>query len=211
MKHQLLYVHGGDSFKSKEAFLEHLRTVPLREVEAGGERPRRWPEAMITELLSDFTIFTPNMPNKQNADYLEWKVWLERYLALAGDGVVLVGWSQGGYFLAKYLAENAVSLKIQALLLVAAPAGVINDWGGDNPVWQFDMNKLAAVVREKGIKTFIFHSEDDPVVPFSHAEKYAKALPEAVLVRFSDRGHFLIPEFPELVEAIKGVFSTFPA
>jgi pimeloyl-ACP methyl ester carboxylesterase len=49
------------------------------------------------------------------------------------------------------------------------------------------------------------HSEDDFVVPFSHAERFKEVVPHAELVRFTDKNHFIVPEFPELLERIRSV------
>lgn len=49
---------------------------------------------------------------------------------------------------------------------------------------------------------FLYHSTDDPSVPYSHAEKIKAYLPKAKLITFTDRGHFSQPEFPELLKNI---------
>jgi predicted alpha/beta hydrolase family esterase len=49
---------------------------------------------------------------------------------------------------------------------------------------------------------FIYHSKDDPLIPYSHSEQYKKHLPTAKLTLFEDRGHFQVSEFPELLENI---------
>ena len=51
-------------------------------------------------------------------------------------------------------------------------------------------------------KIFLYHSKDDPVVPFSHAEKFMQYL-DAELLVFEDKGHFQVEEFPELLANIK--------
>jgi pimeloyl-ACP methyl ester carboxylesterase len=201
----LLYIHGADSFKSKADFLEYLRTAPLRDSVGVGERPRRWPDTLAAGLGEAVSVIAPSMPNKQNADYEEWKVWFERHLPLATPPYGLLGWSQGGYFLAKYLAENDLPEPPVALLMVAAPSGLIADPGGDNPAWTFDLGALGAALARYGTKTYIFHSEDDPVVPFEHAKRYAQALPHATLVAFQDKGHFVIESFPELLDCLRSI------
>jgi predicted alpha/beta hydrolase family esterase len=200
-----LYIHGGDSFKTKADFIEYLRTVPLRESFGAGERPRRWPDTLASDLGPEVTVIAPSMPNKQNADYEEWKVWFERHLQLVVEPYGLIGWSQGGYFLAKYLAENDIVVPPAAVALVAAPAGLIDDPGGDNPNWKFDLGALGTALGRNGTKTFIFHSKDDPMVPFSHALRYQVALTTATLLPLTDRGHFLTTEFPELIDCLRGL------
>ena len=54
-------------------------------------------------------------------------------------------------------------------------------------------------------KIYLYHSEDDPIVPFADLEKYAQKLPSAEKVIFKDKGHFNLPEFPEIVEKINSL------
>jgi predicted alpha/beta hydrolase family esterase len=51
-------------------------------------------------------------------------------------------------------------------------------------------------------KIFLYHSKDDPVVYFSHVQKFKDHLPKAKVTVFEDRGHFRQAEFPELLENI---------
>jgi predicted alpha/beta hydrolase family esterase len=119
--------------------------------------------------------------------------------------VILLGWSQGGMFLVKYLIENRLPFVPKALILVAAPYAV-DDFGGgeDGGDFGFETERLCEL-HEKVQKIIIVHSEDDFVVPFAHAEKYHRALPAAELMVFKDKNHFLIEAFPELVEKIRQV------
>ncbi len=60
------------------------------------------------------------MPNKTNAQFEEWKIWFEKFIPFLNDGVILVGHSLGGVFLAKYLSENKFPKKIGGVFLVSA-------------------------------------------------------------------------------------------
>lgn len=129
-------------------------------------------------------MFTPSMPNKQNAKYEEWKIWFERHFEYLRDGVILVGWSQGSYFFAKYLTENDFPFKIKALFLLAAPLEAHHDdTGEDGADFQFDTSRVGELTK-KTDRIVIMHSKDDFVVPYEHALKYKEALPEAELVTF---------------------------
>ena len=104
----------------------------------------------------------------------------------------------------KYLGENTFPKKIKQLHLVAA---VVD--GSDRPankqyLWDFafEANTIANI-ENKTENIFIYHSTDDPVVPYSHAQKIKSYLPNAKLITFTDRGHFSQPEFPELLENIR--------
>jgi len=136
------------------------------------------------------------MPNRQNARYDEWSLWLERHVPFLRDGVILVGHSMGGIFLAKYLSENVFPVRIGMLALVAAPF----DDETNGSLGDFVLSdNLENVSRQVGT-ILLFHSQDDPAVPFTECAKYARALPEAETIVLDGRGHFLDPDFPELSE-----------
>jgi len=200
MHQQVFYIHGGSAFSQYGKFLHHLETTEIRYPH--GDKPDMWPSSLRERLGDGYEVFTPRMPNSQNAKYEEWKIWFERHFDFLRDGVILVGWSQGGYFLAKYLCENKLPYQINALYLVAAPIEPEDFVGEDGGDFNFDIEKLPNLAKQSS-KICIFHSKDDFVVPYKHALKYKDQLPEAELVTFEDKNHFLIEEFPELIEKIK--------
>lgn len=151
----------------------------------------------------------PNMPNIYNARYSNRKIWFEKIFPYLNDeGTILIGHSQWGIFLAKYLSENTFPLplgkKIAQLHLIAA---VFDEYG--LPEWEdyladfvFDPKKLNNLEQQVD-KIFLYHSLDDPIVPFSHGQKYKAYLPNAIFSVYDDRGHFWQSEFPEILESIK--------
>jgi uncharacterized protein len=201
-KQQVFYIHGGSSYSKYENFLEDLRTRPLRDLPGEAEPIKKWTKKLREDLGSDFEVFMPSMPNSQNAKYQEWKICFERHFEHLHDGLILLGWSQGGYFLAKYLVENEPPVKIKALLLGAAPSAPDDFGGEDGGDFAFDTLRVHELAN-KAENIVIMHSKDDFVVPFSHGERFAAALPQAEFVVFEDKNHFLIEEFPELIEKIK--------
>jgi len=203
MKRQVIYIHGGEAFSRYEAFLENLRSRPVRNL-PWLERSSIWVDSLRVDLGDEFEVFMPSMPNKQNARYLEWKIWFERHFEYLRDGVQLVGWSQGGYFLARYLSEEVPPFKISHLVLIAAPFGPDDFGGEDGGDFAFNQDLLPNLAI-KANKITLFHSKDDPVVPFSHAERYAAALPTCQLVASQDKGHFVVERFPELLEVLRSV------
>lgn len=199
MKKQLLYIHGGDSYSRYEDFLADLRTRRPRNL-PNEEKKEIWAEKLEEELV-DYEVFKPAMPNKQNARYEEWKIWLERHFEFLDNGVTVLGWSLGAMFLAKYLSENQFPVKIKALYLLAGPGGNFalkeGNVGGDCADFRFNAEDFGK------IKDFIpsiniWHSTDDFVVPFVEFDFYKKALPSANFREFSDKNHFLVEDLPEL-------------
>ncbi len=205
MKRQIIYVHGGDSFTTPEDFLRHLKTVPLR---SGFEvSPGLWPDTLRGALGEDFAVCMPSFPNKQNARYEEWRMWFSRYLELSEDGVILVGWSLGGMFLAKYLSEEPALRSVRALFLLAAPGGefvAVDSKGNDCLSFKPQKENLSRLEKEVP-HIAVWHSTDDPIVPVSEADWYSRCLPSAKQRIFVDKNHFLTAQLPELIEAIKGL------
>jgi predicted alpha/beta hydrolase family esterase len=188
------------AFSRYEDFLNCLKTASI---DSSLEEPqKRWKDSLRAELGDGCEVFMPSMPNKQNAKYEEWKLWFERHLPSLRDGVILVGHSQGGYFLVKYLCENTLPVRVRALMLVAAPFESADFGGEDGGDFNFDAKELPRL-EEQVREIVIFHSKDDEAVSFSHALKYQKAIPSITLVPFEDRGHFLDETFLELVGYIR--------
>jgi len=202
MKKQLLFIHGGMAFSKYDAFLEYLRTCEVRDPFA--EALKLWTRTLADDLGDEYEVFMPTMPNKQNARYEEWKIWFERYFQFLHDGVILMGHSQGGYFLLKYLSENTMPVTVRAVYLLASPAGPDDFGGEDGGDFNFDETKVGEITK-KADKVYIFHSKDDPFVPYSHAERLKHLLPDADLVMFTDKGHFLKESFVELIKHVQGI------
>lgn len=202
MKQQVFYIHGGEAYSDYKNFLQHLKTAPISL--PGEEVSKRWSRSLADDLGGAYEVFTPVMPSKHNAKYEEWKIWFERYFEYLRDGVILVGWSQGGLFLSKYLLENQVSFAVKKLILVASPYEkiVFGDDLEDGGDFFYD-TRITGELAAKVKNIVIFHSKDDFVVPFAHGKALAKALPQAKFRVFEDKNHFLIEEFPELLAEIR--------
>jgi len=206
-KQQVFYIHGGESFLNYDDFLERLRTRELWHLPKEGEENnggKKWNANLNEELGEEFEVVAPPMPNKQNAKFNEWSIWFERHFDYLKDGVILIGCSLGAMFLAKYLSQNNLPFRPKAVFLMAGAyklPGLNEKEGEDFMVTPKEAAKLA----NKTDKVIIVHSEDDFVVPFEHGEALSQAMPQAEFMKFTDKNHFLIEEFPELIEKIKSV------
>ncbi len=206
-KQQVFYIHGGDAFRDYDKYLKYLKVIDISGLPDEAETPKRWGKTLREDLGEEFEVFIPQMPNKLNASYQEWKIWFERYFEYLHDDVILVGWSLGGMFLAKYLIENDLPFKVKALFLLAAVYGdgsLVDESGEDGGDFVYDIARLPEITDKVGTIT-IMHSKDDFVVPYEHALKYKAALPEATLLTFEDKNHFLVEELPELLAEIRKV------
>lgn len=178
MKKQIVFIHGGDSFSNLVDFRTHLTRVPLRNL-PGKQTSLHFTQTLAEDLGDDYEVFMPTMPNKQNADFGEWSIWFERHLSYLRDDITLIGWSLGGMFLAKYLSENKLPVRVGKLVLLAAPCGYCqSEDGNDCGNFQFDPSILQNIAQNTN-QVFILHSKDDFVVPITAAYEYKIALPEA--------------------------------
>lgn len=201
MKKQVFVIHGGDPQESYEKYLEFLRNYPVN-FERHAIRKNDFQLNLPKDLGEDFEVLVPEMPNKRNAKYEEWKIWFEKFFQFLNDNVILVGGSLGGTFLAKYLAENQFPKKIKAVFLIA---GCFEDLPNE-PLFDFSLPKSLSKIAPQTDKIFLYHSKDDNVVPFSHLAKFQQALPKATVRVFEDRQHFNQAELPELVADIKNLY-----
>lgn len=200
MKKQLFYIHGGDAYGTYANFLADLENRQLRN--PYGEGRVRWTDTLRPGLEDVYEIFTPEMPNKQNAQYTEWKLWFERHFTYLHNDVTFVGWSLGAIFLAKYLSENQTPFTVDSLYLLAAPFCSEDLHEIDCGSFMLDPELLATLPTKVGQVT-LMHSKDDFVVPYEHALIYQTLLLTAELVSFEDKNHFLIETFPELIERLR--------
>jgi len=195
MKKQVVVIHGGDTFETYEKYLDFLRNYEIN-IERYKTGKDDWKPWLREKLGSDYDVILPMMPNKFNAQFPEWKIWFDKLIPSINDDVILVGHSLGGSFLAKYLSENKFPKKIRAVFLI----GAVYDKDCDGyPLLSFALPEKLNLQAEN---IFIYHSEDDPVVPFSALGQYKEALPNAQTRVFKDLKHFIQEEFPELVEDI---------
>jgi hypothetical protein len=200
MKKQVVVIHGGDTFSTYKEYISFLKNY---KIDFGRLKKKGWKEGLSEKLGRGFEVIAPRMPNKTNARYLEWKIWFRKFLPHIKNSVVLIGHSLGGIFLAKYLSENKFPKKIKGVFLVAAP---YDSKDSDHSLVDFVLPRNLKRLEEQGGQIFIYHSKDDPVVPFANFKKYVKALARAHAAIFKNRGHFVQEEFPEIVKDIKSLF-----
>lgn len=194
----VVVIHGGEPFDSYDEYLHYLET---RTVTAAHFNPRSdWKARLPADLGSGFKVFLPRMPNGQNAKFREWSIWLSRLAPLLDEEVIFVGESLGGTFIAKELSRQWFPRKVLATILVAAP---FTDEGSPLSLATFKLPSSLEPLGAQGGKIHIFHSEDDPVIPRSHAGMYQRALPGSKVHLLERRGHFNIESFPEIVSLIR--------
>ena len=142
-KIQILFIHGGMTFKNKQDYLYFLkhRAITI-------EEKIRWTDDFLKKSLGkDFDIIKPRMPLKDNAKYEEWKIHFERYIPYLKHNVILIGQSLGGIFLAKYLSEHTFPKKILSTYLIAPPFD--NSLSGEDLAGGFHLKSDLGLLEKK--------------------------------------------------------------
>src|SRR3989344_1225876 len=197
-KIQILYIHGGMTFKNQRDYLHFLKN---REISI--EKKIRWSDEYLDkELGKNFEIIRPHMPLQDNAKYNDWKIHFERHISYLRNNIILIGGSLGGIFLAKYLSEHKFPKKILSTYLICPPFD--NTVAGEDLAGGFKLKSDISLIEKNSRNLYLLFSKDDVVVPISHAKKYGGKLKRAKIIIYkSKNGHFRISKFPEIVRMIK--------
>lgn len=197
-KQQILLVHGGTTFGSYDQYKQSLKDKTIR-LEWIHSR-RDWKNELQDQLGENYDVYVPQMPNKTNAQYAEWKLIFEKVLVLLETDIILIGYSLGAIFLVKYLSENEISKKIEKTFLIGTPFDDENM--GDESLHSFLRTGPLSNFESRAGKVYFYHSRDDFAVPFVHLSKYKAELPDANFREFEGRNHFLQENIPELINDI---------
>lgn len=200
MKKQVVVIHGGDTFENYEEYIKFLRDCKIN-IERYKTLKDDWKPWLRKKLGEKYEVILPIMPNKTNARFEEWKIWFEKIIPFFSDEIILIGHSLGASFVAKYLSENKFPKKLKGVFLVS---GVFDKDFDGYTLLSF---KLPEKLNLQTENIYLYHSKDDPVVPFSALENFSRELPRANARVFDSRQHLNQGEFPELVHDIKILFN----
>lgn len=74
-----------------------------------------------------------------------------------------------------------------------------------------EMHEQPYTIRDITLPTLVIHAQDDPLVPFSHAENTASRIPGARLLALTEGGHLMIGQFgkikSEVTDFLHGCYS----
>jgi uncharacterized protein len=155
---------------------------------------------LARELGGNYRLIAPEMPDADNPRYQPWRDRIERELEPIEEDVIFVGHSLGGSVLLKYLAEGSYRKPVRGLFLVSVP-----NWGPEG--WAYDE---FAVPQDIGSRLpestiFLYHSRNDPEVPFAHLAYYQDRLPTATARPIEGSEHSFVEGLPTLVDDIKSL------
>ena len=191
---QILFLHGGESFLSYDAYLDSLMSRELSYDRL--KYSPKWREWIAQQLPGD-DVLLPTMPNGYNAQFNEWKIYFEKIMPFLHDDFTIIGHSLGAMFLAKYFEESRLPTKARRIILIAGRHGGPAEENGSFHVTS------SARLSQNSHEVHLFHSMDDPVVPYEDMRKFKNDMPQAIVHSFTDRGHFNDPTFPEMLELLK--------
>ena len=155
---------------------------------------------LARELGTEHRVVAPEMPDADNPHYRPWRDRIEQELKGIDEAVILVGHSFGGSVLLKYLAEDSYRQPVRGLFLVSVP-----NWGPDG--WAYEEfavpNDVGSTLSAS--KIFLYHSRNDPEVPFAHLGYYQERLPTATARPIDGSEHSFLQGLPTLVDDIKNL------
>jgi predicted alpha/beta hydrolase family esterase len=182
MRRQLLFVQGGGAG-------------------AHDEWDNKLVGSLSRELGPDFEIRYPRMPNEDDPRYVAWRETLETEIATLDHGAILVGHSLGATILINALSEPPSKRRFGAIVLIAAPFVGEGGWRSEDLQLPPDLGARLP----RGVPVYIYHGLEDETAPPSHAELYARAIPQARVRRLPDRDHQLNNDLKEIAATIKSL------
>ncbi len=188
--------------------MSHRSNQPLLFVQGAGDMWAPDGSGVLVRYLEkalgpDFDVKAPEMPDAEtDPHYLPWRDRIDAELRAMDGAAVLVGHSFGGSVLLKYLAEGSPPRPISGLFLLSTPW-----WGPEG--WAYDEYAVSDdfASRLPDIPTFLYHSREDPEVPFTHLALYEERLPTATSRPIDGSNHSFTDGLPELVADIRQVVS----
>ena len=146
-----------------------------------------------------FEVIAPEMPDAaSNPRYDPWRDVVDKALKEIGEKVALVGHSFGGSVLLKYLAEGPPPVPVAGLFLASVPWWGPEGWAYDDYAPPDDFaSRLPAV------PVFLYHSRQDPHVPFEHLAFYESRLPDATSRPIDGAEHSFESGLPVLISDIR--------
>lgn len=145
-------------------------------------------------------VIAPDLPNPEQPDPDEWIQVLLDTVGAVDDETIVVGHSLGAAVALRFLEAVEAKSTPKGCVLVSAPWMINNDMFRGFFLSELDYD----VLMWKASRFTVIHSRDDKVIPFDHAEKYARVL-HAKLVERQEEGHFQGEQYPVVLEEIQKI------
>jgi hypothetical protein len=172
---------------------------------AGADVHDQWDDKLAESLKhtlgDDYAVRYPRMPDEADPSYRAWKAALIGEFRRLKDGAFLVGHSIGGAILLQVLVEEPAQLRPGALFFVAAPFIGEGGW----PSEDFEPRKDLAERLPRDAPIFFYQGTKDAIVPSSHLQLYAKAIPRAVVRALAGNDHQLDNDMSAVARDIRSI------
>jgi pimeloyl-ACP methyl ester carboxylesterase len=155
-------------------------------------------DSLRRELGEGHEVRYPRMPNEDDPNYAGWSAAIRRELVAVDDGVVVAGHSVGGTILVQALSERPPERELRMIVLIAAPFVGAGGWPGD----EFELPNDLGTRMPHGVPVHVFQGLEDEIAPPSHADLYARAIPQAQVHRLPGRDHQLNGDLREVAKTI---------
>ena len=155
-------------------------------------------DSLRRELGDGYEVRYPRMPHEDDPSYARWSAPIRREMTALNDGAVVAGHSIGGTILINALAEQSPERDLGAIVLIAAPFVGAGGWPGDEFELPYDLGARLP----HGVPVHVFHGLQDETAPPSHADLYARVIPQAQLHRLPGRDHQLNNDLSEVAKTI---------
>lgn len=172
-------------------------------IQGGGEGVHdEWDDKLFDSLQRElgeaYEVRYPRMPKEEDPSYAEWSAAIRDEVRVLDDGAAVVGHSLGGTLLINALAQESPKQGLRAIVLIAAPFV-----GGDGwPSHEFQLPRDLGERLPRGVTVHVFHGFEDQMVPPSHADLYARAVPQARLHRLPGRDHQLNDDLSDVAKVL---------
>lgn len=159
-------------------------------------------DSLRYNLGPDYEVRYPYIVNEAEASYEDWRAAIAGELATMQAPVMLAGHSIGGSALLKYLSENTVDQAVAGIFVMATPF-----WGGDG--WRYAGYEALALPNNlsdalpQAAPVYMYHCQDDEVVPYEHLGLFAQLLPQAHIRTIPSGGHQLTNDLLVVAQDIK--------
>lgn len=156
-------------------------------------------ESLRRELGEGYEVRYPRMPDEDDPSYATWSATIRREMTSVGEGAVVVGHSVGATILIHALAERPAQQDPTVIVLISAPFVGTDGWPGH----EFELPPDLGARLPHGVAVHVFHGLADEVAPPSHADLYARAVPQARIHRLPGRDHQLNNDLSEVAKTIR--------
>ena len=180
-----------------------MNTRQILLIQGGGKGVHdEWDNKLFDDLSRELgdghEVHYPRMPAEDDPSYARWSAAIRREMAALNDGAVVAGHSVGGTIMIHAIAEQPPEQEFAAIVLIAAPFVGEGGWPGD----EFQLPSDLGARLPRGVRVHVFHGLDDVTAPPSHADLYARAIPQAQVHRLPGRDHQLNNDLSEVARAI---------